>query len=98
VDLARFPGSMQRFKLYAEEPILIPELDFALEKIRSGRPQASTPTANLLLGPWCNWQHICLSSVKVRVRIPSGPQHSLVRQATFGKESDEESLTGWLLK
>ena len=44
-------------------------------------------------GPWCNWQHVSPSSFKVRVRVPSGPQHS-----PFGRGSGEEFVTGELLK
>ena len=40
-------------------------------------------------GPWCNWQHVNLSSWKVRVRIPSGP-----RRPWFCRELAERLRTG----
>src|SRR5579871_1017376 len=37
-------------------------------------------------GPWCKWQHVNLSSWKVRVRVPPGP-----RQPWFGREAAGET-------
>jgi hypothetical protein len=51
---------------------------FPKAKLESKFPPAQpccwvTSPLAYLRGPWCNWQHVSLSSFKVRVRIPSGP-------------------------
>jgi hypothetical protein len=43
---------------------------FSLRKIADAPPIL----IGSIQGPWCNWQHVNLSSPKVRVRIP--PVHS----------------------